>query len=65
MKSNPPHESLGKTSIKIIRVMQNIGMTTSPERTTSSPEKLRETIDPHDLPTIWSWVSNGFFRSIL
>ena len=47
--------------------MQNIGFTTSTYRTTSTPEKLGATIEKmaHDLPTIWSWVSNGFLTSIV
>ena len=40
MKSNPSHESIGKTLTKNIRVMRNIRFTTSPERTKITPEKL-------------------------
>ena len=66
MKYNPSHETLGKTFTKIIGVMQNIGLTTLPDKTTITPEKLGETIDQmdHYLLTICSWVSNGLFRSI-
>ena len=54
MYYNTLHESLGKPLIKNIRVMQNIGFTTSPNSTTSTPENLGETIDQmtHWLPTI-------------
>ena len=46
--------------------MQNIGFTTSPDRTKIAPETLGETIEhmAHYLPTICSRVSNGFFSSI-
>ena len=64
IKSNPSHKSLDKTLKKIIRVMQKIGLTTSTDRNTSTPENFGATIEQHDLPTIWSWVSNGWFSSI-
>ena len=52
---NPEHGSLGKTLTNIIRVMQNIGFTTSPEITTSAPENIGATIGKmaHGFPTIW------------
>ena len=65
MKSNPAHKSFGNISTKIIRVMWNIGLTTSLYRTTSTPENCGSTIDQHDIPTIWSWVSNSLFISIV
>ena len=45
IKSNPSHEYLGKPLTNIIRVMQNIELTTSPDSTTITPEKLGETIE--------------------
>ena len=62
MKSNPSHESFGNISTNIIRVMQNIGLTTSPDRTTSTPENIEATIDQmaHDIPIIYSWIFNVF-----
>ena len=56
MKYNPSHEYLGKILTKIIRVMQNIELTTSPDRTTITPEKIGATIYKmdHKLPTICS-----------
>ena len=64
--SNPSHNSLGEPLIKIIRLIQNIGFTTSPDRTKITPENIWATIDQmgHDIPTIWSLVYNGFFSSI-
>ena len=61
MKPDLAQESLGKTFIKIIRMMQNIEFTSSPDKTTNTPEKLGATIEKmaHDLPTICLWVSNG------
>ena len=54
MKSNPSHKSLGKTLTNIIRLMQNIELTTSLDSTIITPEKLWETIQKiaHGLPTI-------------
>ena len=61
MNYNTSHKSLGNTSKK-----RNIEFTTSPDSTTITPEKLGTTIEKtaHYLPTIWQWVSNGFFSSI-
>ena len=54
MKSNTSYKYLGKPLTKIIRVMQKIGLTTSPERNTIIPEKLGATIEQmsHEFPTI-------------
>ena len=56
MKSNPSHESLDKPLTKIIREMLNIEFTTSPERTTITPENIGAIIEKmyHKLPTICS-----------
>ena len=56
INSNPFHKPLGETLTKIIRVMRNIGFTTSADSTTIAPGKLGATIEKnsHDLPTIWS-----------
>ena len=43
--SNPSHGSLGKLLTNIIILMPNIELTTSPERTTITPENLGATID--------------------
>ena len=51
MHSNPSHKSLGKTLINIIRRMQNIGFTTSPDRTKIAPETLGELLN------IWLIIS--------
>ena len=45
MYSNRLQESLSKPLIGIIRVMQNIGFTTSPDINTMTPEKIKATID--------------------
>ena len=45
MESNPSHKSFGKTLKKIIRIMQNIGFTTSLDSTTNTPEKIGATIE--------------------
>ena len=65
-KSNPSQESLGNPLTNVTKSMQNILFTTSPDRTTSTPEKVGANIDKmtHEFPTICSWVSNGFFVSI-
>ena len=67
MKSNTSHKYLVKPLTNIIIVMQNIGFTTSSDRTKITPEKLGERSDKmsHDPPTIWSLVSNGLFSSIV
>ena len=54
MNYNPPHEYLGKLLTNIIRVMQNIKFTISPDRTTVTPENIGENIEKmaHELPTI-------------
>ena len=67
MKYNPSNEHLGKTLINIIKVMQRIALTESTDRTTITPEKLGGAIEQmaHDIPSIWSWVYNGSFRSIV
>ena len=56
MDYNPSHEFLGKTLTKIIRVMQNIVFTTSPDVTTITQENIGATIDQvdHEFPTICS-----------
>ena len=63
MKSNTSHECIGNTSTNIIRVVQKIELTTSTDRTTSTPEKLGETIEKmsHDIPTIYLGFSNVLF----
>ena len=45
MYSNPLHKSIGKPLTKIIRVMQNIVFTASPDSTVMTPEKIGATID--------------------
>ena len=56
MDYNPSHKSIGKPLTKITRVMQSIGLTTSPDSNTITPENIGETIDKmaHELPTICS-----------
>ena len=60
-------KNLGKPLTKIIIVIQKIWFTTSPDRTTITPEKIGSTIEKmvHGLPIIWSWVSDGLFSSIV
>ena len=55
MDYNPTQKYLGTPLKNIIRVIQNIGFTTSLDRTTISPENLGATIDKasHELPTIF------------
>ena len=67
MNSNPQHKSLGKPLTNIIRVMQKIEFTTSPDSTTTTPENLGGNIEQiyHDLPTICSCVSNGLLIYIV
>ena len=66
MDYNPARKSLGNFLTKIIRVMQNIGFTTSQDSTTIAPENLGATVDKMDnyFRTICSGVSNGVFISI-
>ena len=45
MDYNPARKSLGNFLTKIIRVMQNIGFTTSQDSTTIAPENLGATVD--------------------
>ena len=49
----------------IIRVIKNIGFTTSPYVTTISPKNLWATVEKmsHELPDTYSWASNGFLIS--
>ena len=56
MDSNPPQLTLGKTVTKIIKVMQNIGFTTSPDRTTITQENLGASIEQmaHEFQNICS-----------
>ena len=55
MDFNKPHKYLGKNLTNIIRVIRNIGFTTSPERTIISPKKIGATIEKmdHELPNIY------------
>ena len=64
---NSSHESLGENPTNIIKVIQNIGCTTSPDRTKITPEKTGVTIEKmaHGFLTICSSVSNGLFISIV
>ena len=54
MKSNPSHKYLGIFLKNIIRVMQKIDFTTSPDSTTTTPENIWADIEQmdHELPTI-------------
>ena len=47
--------------------MRKIGLTTSPDRTASTPENIGATIEEmaHDISTIWLWVPNVLFSSIV
>ena len=56
MKYNPSDESLGKPLTNIIRVMQNIEFTISPDITKIIPENIGGKIEQmdHDLPKICS-----------
>ena len=52
MNSNPSHESLDKTLTKIIKVMRNIGLTTSLDSTTSTPKNIgKKLINTISLPS--------------
>ena len=46
--------------------MQNIIFTTAQDKIIITPEKFVATISQivHDIPTIYSWVSNGLFSSM-
>ena len=48
MKYNPSQEYLGKPLTNIIRVMRNNEFTTSPDRTTITPDNIGETIEKMD-----------------
>ena len=56
MDSNPPQKFIGKPLIKIIRVIQNIGLSTSPNRNKITPENIGANIEKmaHEFPTICS-----------
>ena len=56
MNYNPSQKSPGKTLTKIIRVIQNIEFTKSPDITTTTLENLEGNIEQmdHELPTICS-----------
>ena len=55
MDYNPYQKSIVKPLTNIIRVMQKIGFTISPDSTTISLEKIGETIDKiaQEFSTIW------------
>ena len=67
MYDNLSCEYLVKTLINIIRVMQNIGFTTSPESTIITLEKLGGTVEKraHEFSTIGSQVSDGLLIFIV
>ena len=48
MNSNPSSESIGNILTNIIRMMQDIGLTTSLDRTKSTTGNLEATIDKMD-----------------
>ena len=56
MDSNPYQKSIDKTLTKIIIVMKIIVLSTSPDRTTITLEKIGSTIDhmDHEFPNMFS-----------